>query len=79
MIRDTTNADDTDPLVTLSRHGATVLSDAADRLTTGPQPAQWYEEQAATCGILATMFTTRAEHLRRAPISPERMVPDDDG
>lgn len=78
MTSDDTDAADTDALVTLSRYGATVLSDAADRLTGAPQPAQWYDDQAATCRILATAFTTRAEHLRRADRS-RKDTPDDSG
>lgn len=58
--------DETDALVTLIRHGVTALSNAADRLASGSQSARWFEEQAATCHALATAFTTRAEHLRRA-------------
>lgn len=56
---------DTEALARLSRYGATVLSDAADRIAAGPQSAQWYEEQAAHCRIVAKAFSTRAEYLRR--------------
>jgi hypothetical protein len=63
-------SDETDPLAQLTRHGAAVLSDAADRLGTGPQSWHWYDEHAATCLALATAFTVLAQQAHRADHQP---------
>lgn len=69
-------ADGADALKAISLYvsnGAQVLTDAAKKLAAGrPLSTQEYDELAAACMALTTMFATRAAMSRATPESPER-------